>query len=66
MNQKTYSIVSGFIFLVVALLHLVRAVMGSPVSLAGWDVPVWLSWIAVIGAGFLAYLGLRNKVVSVN
>lgn len=66
MNQKIYNTVTGIVFLIIALLHLVRGVIGWPASIAGWNVPIWLSWIAVIVTGYLAYQGLRGKTVSVN
>jgi hypothetical protein len=59
MNQKTFSIVAGVIFAVVALVHLVRIYMDWPIVIGDWSVPIWLSWIALIVAGGLAYLGLR-------
>jgi Mn2+/Fe2+ NRAMP family transporter len=59
MNQKTFSIVAGVIFAVVALVHLVRIYMDGPIVIGDWSVPMWVSWIALVVAGGLAYLGLR-------
>jgi hypothetical protein len=59
MNQKTFSIVAGVIFAVVALVHLVRIYMDWPIVIGDWSVPMWVSWIALVVAGGLAYLGLR-------
>jgi CHASE2 domain-containing sensor protein len=59
MNQKTFSVVAGLIFLVVALAHALRLVFGWHVMLQGWTVPVWVSWIALFISGFLGYEGLR-------
>jgi Mn2+/Fe2+ NRAMP family transporter len=59
MNQKTFSIVAGGIFAVVALVHLVRIYMDWPIVIGDWSVPMWVSWIALVIAGGLAYLGLR-------
>lgn len=55
LNQKTYLQVSGLIFTVIAVLHLLRVVLGWEASIAGWMVPGWLSLIAVVVAGYLAY-----------
>ena len=55
MSQKTFSLVAGLIFLVVAVLHLLRLVIGWHVVIADWTVPTWVSWIAIPIAGFLAY-----------
>lgn len=58
MNQKLFSLVAGSIFLVVALAHALRLVFGWHVVLQGWTVPLWVSWIALVISGFLAYEGL--------
>lgn len=58
MNQKTFSVVAGLIFLVVALAHALRLVFGWQVMLQAWTVPLWVSWIALFISGFLAYEGL--------
>jgi hypothetical protein len=62
MNQSTYMKVAGTIFLVVAVLHLYRAVSSLPIVIGDFSVPVVASWIGVVIAGFLAYRGfLKNK-----
>jgi hypothetical protein len=58
MDQKTFNLIAGLIFAVVALLHLLRAYMGWQVVIADWTVPMWLSWIAFVVAAGLAYFGL--------
>ena len=57
MDQKTYLTLAAVIFAVVALAHLVRAVLDWPVVIAGWMVPVWLSWLAFVVAGALSWFG---------
>jgi uncharacterized membrane protein len=59
MNQSTFSLVAGLIFLLIALAHLVRLVFGWTVSLADWIVPFWVSVAAVAIFVYLAYEGLR-------
>ena len=59
MNQKTFSIGAGVIFAVVALLHLVRIYMDGQSRSEKWSVPMWVSWIALVVAGWLAFIGLR-------
>ena len=59
MSQKTFSLVAGLIFFVVAVLHILRLVIGWHAVLAGWTIPMWVSWIALPIAGFLAFEGLR-------
>ncbi|MEK9183950.1 MAG: hypothetical protein AAB890_02660 [Patescibacteria group bacterium] len=57
MNQKTYYGLTGTIFSLITLLHLSRILMGWEANIGGWDVPMWLSWLAVVIAGYLAYTG---------
>lgn len=61
MNQKTFSLVAGIIFLLIAILHLARSIWGWEAVIAAWQVPMWASWAAVVVAGFLAYQGLRKR-----
>lgn len=58
MDRKNYLTLAGAIFALVSLAHLLRAVMGWPVVIAGWNVPMWLSWVAFVAAGALGYFGL--------
>lgn len=55
LQQRTYLQVTGLLFTVGAVVHLLRAVLGWEASIAGWIVPGWLSWVAVLLAGYLAY-----------
>lgn len=59
MNQRTYLQVTGLLFSLAAVVHLLRAVFGWEVSIAGWMIPGWLSWIAVVVAGYLAYCAYK-------
>ena len=59
MDAKTFSLVAGVIFAVVALLNLVRIFMQWTVIIGDWPVPKSVSWVALIVSGGLALLGLR-------
>jgi hypothetical protein len=59
MDRKTFFIVAGIIFALVALVHLARIYMGWPVVIGDWSVPIWVSWIGLVVAGGLAIFGLR-------
>jgi hypothetical protein len=58
-DAKTFSLVAGVIFAVVAQFHLVRIVMDWSVIIGDWSIPTWVSWVALIVAGGLSLLGLR-------
>ena len=59
MSQKAYLKSAGLIFLLIAVLHLLRLVFGWEAVFEGWNVPQWLSVVALIVAGYLAYEGFR-------
>jgi hypothetical protein len=57
MDPRSYSGLAAAVFVLVALLQLVRATSGWPVSIGGTSIPLWASWLAVLVAGILALLG---------
>jgi hypothetical protein len=58
LDQKTFVLLAGVVFAIVALAHLLRIFMGWPVVIDTWTVPMWLSWIALAIAGGLGFFGL--------
>ena len=61
MDQKTFSIVAGVIFTLVALFHLVRIYMGWPVDIGDWSVPMWFSWIGSSSPEASLFSGLDSR-----
>lgn len=59
MNQKTFSLTAGAIFSLIALAHIVRVALRAEWVVEGFTVPLWVSWVAMIIAGYLAYEGFR-------
>ncbi len=57
MTARSYSVLAAAIFTVVAILQLVRAGGGWPVTVGDMGLPVWASWVAGIVAAVLAWLG---------
>jgi len=61
MDKRAYNTLTAALFLAVAVTHLLRIVFGWSAQIGGLDIPLWVSWLAVvIGAG-LAYWGLRQN-----
>ncbi|MBI2475644.1 MAG: hypothetical protein HYV67_00150 [Candidatus Taylorbacteria bacterium] len=58
MTHKNFSLVSGAIFLLIAILHALRIYNGWPAQIGAVEIPVSLSWVALVIAGYLAYQGL--------
>ena len=61
MKGNAFLTVSGTIFGMIALLHLCRIVAGWPARIGTCDVPMWLSWVSVVIAGFLAFTAFRLR-----
>jgi hypothetical protein len=59
MSQRTFALVAGLVFSVVAAAHLARLILGWSVILNGWIIPMWVSVIALVVSGSLAFQGLR-------
>ena len=59
MSQKTFCLVAGLIFLIVAIGHAMRIAFRWEAMIGGWMVPVWVSGVGVIVAGYLAFEGLK-------
>ena len=55
LSTKTYFQISGIIFFIVGLLHLLRLFTGWTVILAGFVIPLWVSILGVLLAWCLAY-----------
>ena len=55
MNQKIFTVTAGVVFSLIAVLHALRLLLGWDAVIGGWTVPIWLSWVALAGAGYLAY-----------
>lgn len=59
MSQKTFSLVVGVIFSLIALGHILRVAFRLEWIVEGRAVPLWVSWVALFVAGYLAYQGFR-------
>jgi hypothetical protein len=57
MNTVDYSRLAAVIFAIIAVLQLLRAVLGWPVTVDATSIPVWASWLACVVAAALAWLG---------
>ena len=62
LDQRTYNTVTAALFLVIAVLHLLRIVFGWSAQIGDVAIPQWVSWLALIVSGALAWSGFRQKV----
>ncbi|MEY4747652.1 MAG: hypothetical protein RLZZ416_701 [Candidatus Parcubacteria bacterium] len=59
MRERAYLVTAGIVFAVVSLAHLARSFAGIDLVIAGWAVPIWLSWIGTAATAYLSYMSFR-------
>jgi hypothetical protein len=59
MRERGYMLVAAILFTIIAVAHLTRLFSSAQVSIVGWNVPLWLSWIGVLVTAYLAYTSFR-------
>lgn len=57
MKVRTYARVTAIIFALIAVVHLVRIVLGWTATIGAWSVPMWVSWGALVIAAIVSYFG---------
>jgi len=57
MKHGAFLLVTSAIFALIALLHALRLVYGWNVTIGEWTVPVWVSAVGFLIAGYLALQG---------
>jgi len=57
MNKHTYFLISGLVFAIVAVAHLLRIINRLPVDVGTWGIPMALSVVGFFVAGILSYCG---------
>ena len=59
MALHTFFLIPAAVSLLIALLRAVRLLFGWHVTVESIVVPVWISWIWLVIAGYLGYQGFR-------
>jgi hypothetical protein len=59
MKLKSYLIVVGTLFLIIGSVHALRVEQRWPVLVAGQGIPLWVSWVALALAAFMAWQAFR-------
>jgi hypothetical protein len=59
MTTRNFCLLAAVIFGIIAILQLVRALSGWPLTVGDITVPIWPSWIAAIVMAGLAWLGYQ-------
>ncbi|MEO8185887.1 MAG: hypothetical protein ABI580_00790 [Burkholderiaceae bacterium] len=59
--MKPFTAISSVVFSMIAILQLLRFILGWEVSVNGFTVPVWVSGIAFVVLGGLAVMLWRER-----
>ena len=59
MARHDYLLISGTLFALVSIAHLLRIVMQLPVLVEDYAVPMYMSWIGFVVPGLLAVWAFR-------
>ena len=59
MTEKLYLIISGVIFALIGLLHLLRIMFQWPAIVGAWTVPFTISVLAIVVAAVLTFWAFR-------
>jgi hypothetical protein len=59
MKLNDFLQVVGSLFIVIAVLHVARLLMGWEIVIGGYAVPIWVSFIGAAVAGFLGYTAFK-------
>lgn len=62
LREKTYLLVVGSIFGIVAAAHFARVLLDADLAIFGWTAPHWLSWTAAVVTAYLAYMSFRLSI----
>ena len=57
--MRRYLHISGAIFGIVTIVHILRLAFGWPAQIANWSVPLWVSWVAILAGGGLCIWAFR-------
>jgi len=61
MRQAAFVLVTSSTFALIALVHALRLIYGWNVTIGEWTVPVWVSAVGFLIAGYLALQGFLLK-----
>lgn len=61
MREKSFFGAVSFLFAIVFVVHLLRAINGWDWIIGGWSAPMWLSWVAIIVVGYLGWAAFRMR-----
>lgn len=59
LRERNYLLFAGGIFSIVAVVHLANVFASADITVLGWTLPVWLSWLGITLATYLAFMSFH-------
>jgi len=59
--MKTGSLIAMIVLVIVSFLHLLRVIFGLDFTVGDVSIPMWASYVAVVGSGLVAFLLWRER-----
>jgi len=59
MKQKTFNIIAIVVFILIVIIHLIRAIFNWNDQIGEVVMPLWASWVTVVVFAYFVYKGIR-------
>lgn len=60
MSPRSYCLLTAILFALIALVQVSRPLLDWSVILNGYEIPMWLNWLAFFAFGILSVLGFYS------
>ena len=64
MTQKLYLLISGSVFALMGIFHLIRIISQWSLQIGAVGIPQWPSWLAIIAGTILSIWAFRLAILS--
>ncbi len=59
MNQKTFNVIAIVVFILIVIIHLIRAIFGWNDQMGDLVMPLWANWVTAVVFAYFVYKGIR-------
>ncbi len=61
LKHQTIHLIVAVLLAVGSIAHLLRFIYGIPITFGNWQVPVWLSFVGFLIAGYLSIIVYKSR-----
>jgi hypothetical protein len=59
-SSRPFTWIAAIVFAVIAVAHLVRVFTGFQVTFGTHDIPMWISYVAIVATAFMSWMLCRE------